>query len=375
MHQEQSDSRGHASPRDLNIPASPKYRPQPCDSYIQGRELFRQSAALVGAELHTLEISARGPHGEPLTIDIATHGLRRGSQCLLIVSGVHGVELGGGNLAQQSLLRQLCHERNEVAIVCIHAVNPWGAAWNRRVDENNVDLNRNFRARSVGWTGASEIYRRISGMDGGQGALHDSETFRTALQSLPGGFFSVIDGQYEHPSGLFYGGRELEESSQFLSNWVRTHLSSLSSLVGIDFHSGVGHFGKDVLNIRLHEESKSLDFVKAYCGDRIWHAGHMRKNSVGVQGTLQDGIRLALPTVRIDWILQEFGTLEQLHVLEAIRAENLAWQQGDHNPHSLVRERLRDTFYPRDTTWRDGVPALAQNVAELGLQLLERERS
>ena len=31
-----------------------------------------------------------------------------------------------------------------VALVLVHAVNPWGFAWLRRVNEDNVDLNRNF---------------------------------------------------------------------------------------------------------------------------------------------------------------------------------------------------------------------------------------
>ena len=32
----------------------------------------------------------------------------------------------------------------DVAIVLVHALNPFGFAWRRRWNENNVDLNRNF---------------------------------------------------------------------------------------------------------------------------------------------------------------------------------------------------------------------------------------
>ena len=30
-------------------------------------------------------------------------------------------------------------------VVLLHAINPWGFSWARRVTEDNVDLNRNFR--------------------------------------------------------------------------------------------------------------------------------------------------------------------------------------------------------------------------------------
>ena len=32
----------------------------------------------------------------------------------------------------------------DVRVVMIHALNPYGMAWVRRVNEDNVDLNRNF---------------------------------------------------------------------------------------------------------------------------------------------------------------------------------------------------------------------------------------
>jgi hypothetical protein len=33
---------------------------------------------------------------------------------------------------------------DDVAVLMIHLINPWGTAWIRRVNEDNIDLNRNY---------------------------------------------------------------------------------------------------------------------------------------------------------------------------------------------------------------------------------------
>jgi hypothetical protein len=41
------------------------------------------------------------------------------------------------------------HRARGMRCVFVHVVNPYGMAWHRRWNENNVDLNRNFMARRV----------------------------------------------------------------------------------------------------------------------------------------------------------------------------------------------------------------------------------
>ncbi len=65
---------------------------------------------------------------------------------LFLASGTHGVEGLCGSGIQHFLLRDGVAARvpDDVALVLLHAVNPFGFAWLRRVNEDNVDLNRNF---------------------------------------------------------------------------------------------------------------------------------------------------------------------------------------------------------------------------------------
>ena len=64
----------------------------------------------------------------------------------MLVSGVHGVEGFLGASVQLRALERLASRDLPagVGVAMIHAANPWGFAHLRRVDENNVDVNRNF---------------------------------------------------------------------------------------------------------------------------------------------------------------------------------------------------------------------------------------
>ena len=81
-------------------------------------------------------------------MDVACLGPGQSRAVLVLTSGTHGVEGFCGSGCQVSLLedsrflRQI--ERAGIALLMIHAVNPYGFSHLRRVNEDNVDLNRNF---------------------------------------------------------------------------------------------------------------------------------------------------------------------------------------------------------------------------------------
>ena len=96
----------------------------------------------VESHLHPL----RGPAGELLAVDVVRDGPADAPNVLLTTSGVHGVEGHVGCGIQAGLLRMGPRELGDeaTALVHVHAVNPYGFAWTRRVTQENVDLNRNF---------------------------------------------------------------------------------------------------------------------------------------------------------------------------------------------------------------------------------------
>ena len=123
--------------------------------YYEARDKFRQAAnLLIGTNndttLHSLSII------DDLTIDIVIiRGKKPGT--VFHSSGLHGVEGYAGSAIQIGFLNillqaetqggsstnKLLTTTNRPTIVLIHAINPYGMKNFRRVNENNVDLNRN----------------------------------------------------------------------------------------------------------------------------------------------------------------------------------------------------------------------------------------
>ena len=66
---------------------------------------------------------------------------------MVIISETHGVEGFCGSGCQVGFLVERVYEGlpKTVGVALVHALNPYGFAWLRRVNEDNVDLNRNFR--------------------------------------------------------------------------------------------------------------------------------------------------------------------------------------------------------------------------------------
>src|SRR5262245_36907188 len=113
--------------------------------YFSARTRFRESAASRGARLVALPMTSKGPNAEELTIDIAWFCSESPRRLLLHSSGLHGIEGFAGSAIQLQLLDNVPALPPDAALVIVHILNPYGMSWLRRVNENNVDLNRNFR--------------------------------------------------------------------------------------------------------------------------------------------------------------------------------------------------------------------------------------
>src|ERR1043165_5896020 len=112
--------------------------------YFTARDRFRGMVRTVGGHLETISIDAKGPKDEDLGVDIAWFGAANPRRVLLHSSGVHGVEGFAGSAIQLQLLNNLPTLPKDAAVIIVHVLNPYGMAWLRRFNENNVDLNRNF---------------------------------------------------------------------------------------------------------------------------------------------------------------------------------------------------------------------------------------
>ena len=339
-------------------------------TYAEARAAFRSMSAEVGGELHAWEIiPPEVGQTEGLTIDAAVFG--DGPRALVLSSGLHGVEGFAGSAVQLDLIRRGLPE--DLRVVLLHALNPFGMANSRRVNENNVDLNRNFLAEGDDYTGSSEGYRRLDSLLNPTHPVggYDFMITRTVLQILRHGYntlkTAVVGGQYDYPKGLFFGGDELQQAPRTLLSQLPPLLDGVDEIVHIDFHSGLGESGTYALLVDTDAGSaQHLRFREAY-GDRIqpWDADH------GVAYKIRGGLPEAMVRLfgdKTQVITCEFGTLPALKVLKALRAENQATHWG--GDLDQARANLLAAFRPGSERWEraiveGGARVVDQAIAQL----------
>ncbi len=106
-----------------------------------------------------------GPTGEDLTIDVASFSRDDMDRTLVVSSGVHGIEGFFGSAVQLALMeRWALHGPPSVRCLFLHGLNPYGFAWLRRFNEDNVDPNRNFLLPGELYQGAPSGYAGLDGL-------------------------------------------------------------------------------------------------------------------------------------------------------------------------------------------------------------------
>jgi hypothetical protein len=130
-------------------------------------------------------------------------------------------------------------------------------AWLRRTNENNVDLNRNFKIDGS-YKGAPAGYTKLDSFLNPRTppafdfylAKAVGLICRHGMSTLKQ---SVVGGQYEYPKGLFFGGKHLEEGPRKYVAFLNGHLSSAERCVAIEVHTGIGKYAQDLLFVQSED--------------------------------------------------------------------------------------------------------------------------
>ena len=324
--------------------------------------------------LEELPVDGFGPAGEPLSISVARLGSPTASHVLLHTSGIHGVEGFVGSALQLQLLAEPPEIPPHVAIVIIHVVNPYGMAWLRRMNANNVDLNRNFR-REGEFTGASAMYRHLNTWLNPEGPPRHIDAFylRAVWCVMRYGVEdprqAIGEGQYSYPRGLFYGGKRLEQESRLILNWVRRDLSFAHRIVSIDVHSGLGPYGIDSLLVDYPAASDRGQVLGRMFGDQM-KFDHGSGVAYRVKGSYLEALERTLPQAEWCSLTQEYGTYGVLRMLKSLRDENRYHHFSSHFDASHPSKRaFLQAFCPDDPAWRQEVLNRSRTLVERALKL------
>lgn len=347
-------------------------------TYSAARQRFLDAANAAGAEVTAFPHAMRGLEGEDLAIDVAQIGAANASNVLLIVSGTHGVEGYAGSALQSWWLdeRSADLQADTIRVVVVHGLNPFGFSWVRRVNEDNVDLNRNF----VDWTSPP--------VNAGYGDIADllvpsewsDEVQATTTTSLLAvardvGFeqFQLIvsGGQYDHPTGVFHGGSGPVWSHRWLAEHLPGLVAPATRLGVIDLHTGLGDWGHGELISHDGVGDPGYDRGRTWWGDvRSMYDGE--SVSVGVSGDWLGAIAPMLPDVEVTSAALEYGTVDTISVLQSLRAD--AWLHAHGDPEGpdapTIRAQVRAAFADDDPAWLGTITARFDEVVTGALDAL-----
>lgn len=327
-------------------------------TYAAARDRFLAAARAVGGDVTSFPHPLAGREGEELAIDVASLGPDDAEAVLLIVSGTHGVEGYCGSALQSWWLDERAEARpDNVRVVMMHAFNPVGFSWVRRVNEDNVDLNRNF----VDWTSppVNDGYGEIADLLVPN--VWDVETQTSTTEKLlevAGSigldeFQQVVSGgQYDHPTGIFHGGSGPVWSHRWLDEHLAAIVGSANRLAIVDLHTGLGEWGYGEL---ISHDSKGVpgyDRGTAWWGDvRSMRDGE--SVSASLSGDWLAAVDALVPGVDVTAVALEFGTVDVFTVLQALRAD--AWLHAHSDPTAAdaasIRDQVRAAFADDDPAW------------------------
>ncbi len=350
--------------------------------YPVARARFLAAAKGAGAAIETIPHPGRGPDNGALATDLAWIGPKDAPAILLMVSATHGVEGHCGSGAQSAWL-----ERNEaallptgVAVLMVHAINPHGFAWTRRVNEDNVDLNRNwidFTAPLPDNTGYDALADVIvpSIWDETQKQRYKAAVAAYIKSHGEAGLMKAISGgQYHHPGGIFYGGTAPVWSRETLSAIFRERLGHAAHVSIIDFHTGLGPSGYGEPIISAPHGSAIANRARARHGLTATPIGGPESASAELSGDWMGAAPALLPDAEVTGIALEFGTVPTNMVIDALRAD--AWLHGHGDPLSpegqAIKARMLAAFYTNTDHWRgmvEGQSLVAARQAVAGLKL------
>lgn len=351
-------------------------------SYQQARQRLEQAVAQLPAGLmqehRAFQHPLPGPDGQALYMDCYSLGQsQRPENVLVLISATHGVEGFAGSAIQSYHMRNLSEQLQQHAnlgVLVIHALNPWGFAWQRRYDHEGIDLNRNF------------IDFQLPLPDNEMYALMHHDCFDDRSQDITAVFADwrkqwgddtfeavVTRGQYQYSDGLFYGGQHASWSRQVLEGLAQDDfLQQPRHIAVIDLHTGLGPYGHG--EVISDHEPDTVGFQHA----RDWYGAHVQSALLGESCSppktgLLDYFWHELVGARGCFVTLEYGTYPLNGLLQSLCEEQRYY--NDTRRETALRDidhqsviSLREFFYPRDRLWQELVLFRAGQVIQLAMQ-------
>ncbi len=354
-------------------------------SYAQARVKFLEAAATDGLRIESFKHPLPGRDGEQLATDVALEGDLASDRLLIVSSACHGVEGFCGSGVQVFALhddewRAKARDAG-VAVLYIHALNPHGFSYVRRVTHENVDLNRNFHDFSRPLP-VNENYRRVHPLlfpltwppdEANRAAI---EGF-IASEGLGVWQAAVSGGQHEYDDGLFFGGTAPTWSNRTVRAILQKYAGRARQVAWIDVHTGLGPNGVGERIYAGNNDAAAVARARRWWGDNVTSIYDGSSTSALLTGLMWTAIYDAAPQAEYTGIAMEYGTEPLLEVLHALRGDHWLAQHPEAPPElaAQIKARVLAAFYTDSDAWKGQIISQARQALFEAVNGLSAARS
>lgn len=351
--------------------------------YATARKRLLDAADNLGANVFSIQhANVNGVDNEPLYVDLLRFGVPDAKKLIVIGSGTHGVEGFCGSACQLGLLHESLHSNlpDNTALLLVHALNPHGFSHVRRVNECNVDINRNFwpqgstRPRNENY---ELLHPHLVPDDwfGDSRAQADLEVLRFIEERGKRAYQEALTaGQYTHPDGIFFGGNEPCWSNHTWQSIIRQYMSGKQELLFVDVHTGVGPYGYGEPILIDSTYNNALSLARSWLGDCVTSMHGEECISAIVEGPISNAMRWHIGGQNFMTVALEYGTRPLQQALDALRADNWLYLQEDvpERQRVEIKAQIRDAFYVEEQKWMEMIWDRFVEIFRRGLDGIDR---
>lgn len=304
----------------------------------------------------------KGPKNEKLFCDVVWAGNHKAENVLVLISGLHGVEGSVGSAIQSDFVSRHRRLPNDVCVVLVHAINPWGFAWASRNDHEGIDVNRNFVDfdSKLPESKALDIWKQ----------LEKGETDINTVAADREQFDLLSEGQYELDKALYYGGKAASWSRQTLEQIAaQIKPAKRKQVMVIDIHSGLGPYGFGEMICDHPLNSKATDVAKKLFGATVTEP-LLGNSSSGTKYGLHDYF-WHQQGEHVCFLTLEFGTFGNEQMLSVLFVDQALQKKGkvdwSDDKTMDIKHAMQDFFCPDQKQWQELVLFRGRQVIEMAL--------
>lgn len=311
---------------------------------------------------------------DDLSIDWFTASATKANQKVLIFTiAEHGVEGYVGSAMLELFTRKYLPQLDPetTGLLIIHAINPWGMKNHRRVNPDNIDLNRTFLIDedfdenfNPGYGPLRKLIRadvKISNLPMNILRFFPRLLIMAAQMGWKKFNHSLMLGQYRYDKGLFYGGKSTPKETVVVKELLRGAFEGYQQVLHIDNHTGYGpRYQMSMVN-SVHEKRTSAQCEKDYNYPLVVAANP--EEFYAIKGDLIDYVYELrdrhFPDKKLYGMAYEFGTygddwIEKIRMPFAMHYENALYHQTQVNEKiaNMVKYHFEELFNPEEEKWK-----------------------